>query len=143
MPRIELMMSLFAGACGGLVGVLWSGVVSGSLLRNPGPAAPFAVDAETPQALLAGAAGHTAAGLVQGLLFWAGWSLIALVHVPWYLVGASFGLLCWSGVALPALLSIRLRLRMPARYVVAGALEWLVSCSAVGLFCAYTWQRVV
>jgi hypothetical protein len=143
MPRIELMMSLFAGACGGLVGVLWSGVVSGLLLRNPGLPAPLAVDTGTPQALLAGAAGHAAAGAVQGLLFWAGWSLIALVHVPWYLVGVSFGLLCWSGVALPALLSVRLSLRLPTRYVLAGALEWLVSCGAVGLFCAYSWQRFI
>ena len=143
MPRIELMMSLFAGACGGLVGVLWSGVVSGLLLRNPGLPTPLAVDTGTPQALLAGAAGHTAAGAVQGLLFWAGWSLIALVHVPWYLVGVSFGLLCWSGVALPALLSVRLSLRLPTRYVLAGALEWLVSCGAVGLFCAYSWQRFI
>ena len=143
MPRIELMMSLFAGGCGGLVGVLWNGVISGALLRNPGLPAPLAVDAETPRALLAGAAGHAAAGVVQGLLFWAGWSLIALVHMPWYLVGVAFGLLCWSGVALPALLSMRLRLRMPTRYVLAGALEWLVSCGAVGLFCAYSWQRIV
>ncbi len=143
MPRIELVMSLFAGACGGLVGVLWSGVVSGLLLRNPGLPAPFAVDTGTPQALLAGAAGHAAAGAVQGLLFWAGWSLIALVHVPWYLVGVSFGLLCWGGVALPALLSVRLSLRLPTRYVLAGALEWLVSCGAVGLFCAYSWQRFI
>ena len=143
MPRIELMMSLFAGACGGLVGVLWNGMVSAALLRNPGLQAPLAVDGESLQALLAGAAGHAAAGALQGVLFWAGWSLIALVHVPWYLVGVSFGLLCWSGVALPALLSLRLRLRVPTRYVLASALEWLVSCGAVGLFCAYSWQRII
>ena len=137
MPRIELMMSLFAGACGGLVGVLWNGMVSAALLRNPGLPAPLAADGESLQALLA------AAGALQGVLFWAGWSLIALVHVPWYLVGVSFGLLCWSGVALPALLSLRLRLRVPTRYVLASALEWLVSCGAVGLFCAYSWQRII
>jgi hypothetical protein len=143
MPRIELMMSLFAGACGGLVGVLWNGVVSAALLRNPELPPPLAVDGESLRALLAGAAGHAAAGALQGLLFWAGWGLIALVQVPWYLVGMSFGLLCWSGIALPALLSVRLRLRMPTRHVLAGALEWLVSCGAVGLFCAYSWQRII
>ena len=126
MPRIELMMSLFAGACGGLVGVLWNGMVSAALLRNPGLPAPLAADGESLQALLTGAAGHAAAGALQGVLFWAGWSLIALVHVPWYLVGVSFGLLCWSGVALPALLSLRLRFRVPTRYVLASALEWLL-----------------
>jgi hypothetical protein len=143
MPRIELMMSLFAGACGGLVGVLWNGMVSAALLRNPGLPAPLAADGESLQALVAGAAGHAAAGALQGVLFWAGWSLIALVHVPWYLVGVSFGLLCWSGVALPALLSLRLRLRVPTRYVLASAVEWLVSCGADGLFCAYSWQRFI
>jgi hypothetical protein len=141
--RIELVMSMFAGACGGLVGVLWNGVVSAALLRNLGLPAPLAADGESVQALFAGAAGHTAAGVVQGLLFWASWSLIALVHMPWYVVGLSFGLLCFSGVALPALLSLRLRLRFPPLLVLAGAAEWLVSCLAVGLFCAYTWHRVV
>ena len=136
-------MSLFAGACGGLVGVLWNGIVSGALLRNPGLPATLVVDAETPRALFAGAVAHAVAGALQGLLFWAGWGLIALVQVPWYLIGVAFGLLCWCGVALPALISIRLRLRIPPRYVLANSLEWLVSCGAVGLFCAYSWQRIV
>jgi len=142
MTRIELLMSVLAGACGGLVGVLWNGITAG-WLRAGGLPAPLTVDAERPENLLAGAAGHAVAGAVQGLLFWAGWSLIALVHMPWYAVGAAFGLLCWAGAALPALLSVRLRLRVPARIVFAGAAEWLVSCVAVGLFCAYSWQRVV
>jgi hypothetical protein len=136
-------MSIVAGACGGLVGVLWNGAVSVLLVRNSALPASLVVDGETPRALLAGAAGHAAAGAVQGLLFWAGWSMIALVHVPWYVVGVTFGLLCWAGAALPALLSVRLRLRLPPRHVLAGALEWLVSCAAVGLFCAYSWQRIV
>ena len=142
MTRIELLMSVFAGVCGGLVGVLWNGIAA-LWFRTGGVPAPLAVDAERLETLLAGAAGHAMAGAVQGLLFWAGWSLIALVHVPWYMVGAAFGLLCWSGAALPALLSVRLRLRVPASLVFAGAAEWLVSCVAVGLFCAYSWQRVV
>ena len=143
MPRIELMMSVFAGACGGLVGVLWNGLVSGAWLRDLGLPPPLAVDGESPQALLAGATGHAAAGAVQGLLFWSGWSLIALVHLPWYVVGVAFGLLCWSGVALPTLMSLRLRLRLPPRLALANAAEWLVSCVAVGLFCAFSWQRIV
>ena len=144
MPRIELMMSLFAGACGGLVGVLWNGIVSAALLRNLGlPAAACGRWREPCRRCSPARPGTPPPARVQGLLFWAGWSLIALVHMPWYLVGVSFGLLCWSGVALPALLSLRLRLRVPTRYVLASALEWLVSCGAVGLFCAYSWQRIV
>ncbi|HEX9773371.1 MAG TPA: hypothetical protein VGA44_07895 [Steroidobacteraceae bacterium] len=142
MPRIELMMSVFAGVCGGLVGVLWNGVVSSAWLRKLELPTPLAIDGETLRALIAGAAGHALAGALQGLLFWAGWSLIALVHMPWYLVGAVFGLLCWAGTALPTLLSLRLRLRMPPRLTYASATEWLVSCLAVGLFCAYTWRHI-
>jgi hypothetical protein len=143
MTRIEFAMSVFAGICGGLVGVLWHGTVTSAWLRASAVTAPLAVAGERLEALLAGAAAHAGAGAVQGVLFWAGWSLIALVHVPWYLTGVVFGLLCWSGAALPAMLSLRLRLRMPARLVYVSAAEWLASCVAAGLFCAYSWQRVV
>lgn len=143
MTRIELLMSVFAGACGGLVGVLWNGTVTSAWLRASDATAPLAVDGERLGALLAGAAGHAGAGAVQGVLFWASWSLIALVDVPWYLTGVAFGLLCWGGGALPAMLSLRLRSRMPARLAYAAAAEWFASCVAAGLFCAYSWQRFV
>ena len=143
MTRIELVMSVFAGVCGGLVGVLWNGTVTSAWLRASGATAPLGVDGERLETLLAGAAGHAGAGAVQGLLFWASWSLIALVHVPWYLTGVAFGLLCWGGAALPAMLSLRLRLPVPARLAYASAAEWFASCVAAGLFCAYSWQRFV
>jgi hypothetical protein len=141
MPRIELLTSIFAGACGGLVGVLWSGIVTGALLRPVEVPAPCAADPDSMQALLSGAAAHATAGAVLGLLFWAGWSLIALVHVPWYLVGVAFGLGCWVGVALPVVLTLGLRLRLPPRFAAAHALEWLVSCVAIGVFCAWSWRN--
>jgi hypothetical protein len=142
MPRIELLTSMFAGACGGLVGVLWSGIVSGALLRRVAVPPPYRADPDSMRALLAGAAAHATAGAMLGLLFWAGWSLIALVHVPWFFVGAAFGLACWVGVALPVLLTLGLRLRLPPRFATAHALEWLVSCVAIGLFCAWSWRNV-
>lgn len=143
MPRIELLSSMFAGAFGGLTGVLWSGVVSGALLRGLALPAAHAVGGESLRTMFAGAVAHSGAGALQGLLYWASWSLIALVHMPWYLVGAAFGLACWAGVALPVLLTLGLRLSIPVRLTVVHASEWLASCVAVGLFCAYSWRHVV
>ena len=143
MPRIELLSSMFAGAFGGLTGVLWSGVVSAVLLRGLSLPAPYAVGGDGMRTMLAGAVAHAGAGALQGLLFWASWSLIALVHIPWYLVGVAFGLACWAGVALPALLTLGLRLAVPVRLAIVHACEWLASCVAVGIFCAYSWRYIV
>jgi hypothetical protein len=142
-PRIELLTSMFAGACGGLTGILWNGVVSAMLLRGLSLPPALAAGSENLRTLLAGVAAHVGAGALQGLLFWASWSLIALVHTPWYLVGVAFGLACWGGIALPVMLTLGLRLSIPVRLLIVHAGEWLVSCVAVGLFCAYSWRHVV
>lgn len=143
MPRIELLTSILAGTCGGLAGVLWNGIISAALLRGRSLPPPLAIEGESMRTLLAAAFAHGGAGALQGLLFWASWGLIALVHAPWHLVGVAFGLACWAGVALPALLTFGLRLSIPLRLVAVHACEWLVSCVAVGLFCAYSWRHVV
>ena len=141
MARFELLMCVLAGMSGGLVGVLWSTLVSAPWLASlRGPSTP-ALTAERVSGLVAHAVALALGGGILGFLFWLGWALVALVNVPWFVVGASFGLLAWAGVALPLLASVALRLRGFPRVALALAVEWLVTCVAVGLFCAVAWHR--
>ena len=141
MARFELLMCVLAGMSGGLVGVLWSTLVSAPWLASlRGPSIP-ALSAERVSSLVAHAVALALGGGALGFLFWLGWALVALVNVPWFVAGALFGLLAWAGVALPLLASVALRLRGFPRVGLVLAVEWLVTCVAVGLFCAVAWHR--
>ena len=141
MARFELLMCVLAGMSGGLVGVLWSTLVSAPWLASlRGPSIP-ALTAERVSSLVAHAVALALGGGALGFLFWLGWALVALVNVPWFVAGALFGLLAWAGVALPLLASVALRLRGFPRVGLVLAVEWLVTCVAVGLFCAVAWHR--
>lgn len=142
MPRIELLMSLLAGFAGGLVGTLWSGLVSSALLARVRAGDRQAWHDESAGRLFAGALLYGACGALLGFLFWLSWGLIALVGKPWVAVGVLFGLLCWAGAALPALGMVHLRLRTPQHLAAVLALEWLVACLAIGVLCALSWHRV-
>jgi hypothetical protein len=143
-PRIELLSCIFAGLSGGLVGVLWSGAVSmpwlARIARRKGAPA-FAPRAETTLSTVAGAAILAVGGAALGFLFWLGWALISLVNAPWYVPGLLFGLLTWAGVAAPLLAGAALRLRGFSLVALVLAVEWLVTCLAVGLFCTFAWHR--
>jgi hypothetical protein len=143
-PRIELLSCIFAGLSGGLVGVLWSGTVSmpwlARIARRNGPPA-FAPRAETTLSTVTGAAILAVGGAALGFLFWLGWALISLVNAPWYVPGLLFGLLTWAGVAAPLLAGAALRLRGFSWVALVLAIEWLVTCLAVGLFCTFAWHR--
>jgi len=134
-------MSVFAGAAGGLLGVLWHGVVSTPWLAATLGQRAAAERRETLLQLLAGAVVRAAAGVALGALFWASWGLIALVSTAWYVLGAAFGLLCWAGVALPVAASLRTNGDLPPGVLVVHAAEWLATCLAIGLFCAYAWRH--
>jgi hypothetical protein len=134
-------MCVLAGMSGGLVGVLWSTLVSAPWLASlRGPTVP-GLAAERVSGLVAHAVALALGGGALGFLFWLGWALVALVNVPWYVAGAAFGLLAWAGVALPLLASVALRLQGLPRVAAVLAVEWLVTCVAVGLFCAVAWHR--
>lgn len=137
MPRIELLMSVIAGMSGGLAGLVWSRLVSARWLQR---AAGVAVSPDTIARQVAAAALFAAGGAALGLLYWLGWGLISLVNVRWYEAGLLFGVLAWSGIALPLIGAVALRLR--GRAAIAGVLtvEWLVTCLAVGLSCALAWH---
>ena len=136
MPRVELWMTVFAGLAGGLAGVLWSGLVTTPWLARSG-----AAHAETAARVLAGAGLRAFAGAALGLLFWLGWGLIAVVGQPWQAVGLLYGGLCWAAVGVPVLGTLLLRGAVPARLVLAHAVEWLVTCGVIGLLCALAWHR--
>ena len=57
------------------------------------------------------------------------------------MVGLLYGALLWTGAALPALAILGVRLRQPVGLLALLALEFLAATLAVGLFCAYAWQR--
>jgi hypothetical protein len=139
MARLELWTTVLAGLAGGLAGVLWSGLVTTPWLARGAAAA--GAPAETAARLLAGAVLRAAAGAALGLLFWLGWGLIAIIGWPWWGVGLAFGALAWSAAAAPALATLQLHGAVPARPVAAHATEWLFTCLAAGLLCAYAWQR--
>jgi hypothetical protein len=140
MPRVELWMTVFAGLSGGLAGVLWNGLVTAPWLAR-GASCAADTDSGTAARVLAGAALRAAAGATLGLLFWLGWGLIAIVGLPWYAVGLLYGTITWAGVAAPALGTLLLHAPGPARVVAAHAVEWLFTCLAIGLLCAFAWHR--
>jgi len=140
-PRIELLSCIFAGLSGGLVGVLWSGVVSMPWLARRSGAQTLAPRPESTLNALAGAAILAAGGAALGFLFWLGWALISVVNAPWYVPGLLFGLLTWAGIAVPLLVGAALRLQGFNQAALVLAVEWLVTCLAVGLFCTFAWHR--
>jgi hypothetical protein len=140
-PRIELLSCIFAGLSGGLVGVLWSGVVSMPWLARRSGAQTLAPRPESALNTLAGAAILAAGGAALGFLFWLGWALISVVNAPWYVPGLLFGVLTWVGIAVPLLVGAALRLQGFNRAALVLAVEWLVTCLAVGLFCTFAWHR--
>jgi len=142
-PHLELLMSLLAGFAGGLIGTLWGSTVSPGLLARGGTTGSRALRLDTARRLLAGGLLYGASGAALGFLFWLSWALVALVGAPWPAVGVLFGLLCWTGGALPVLGLMRLRLQESWRVVVVLGVEWLVGCLAVGTLCALTWHRIV
>jgi hypothetical protein len=141
MPRPELWMSVFAGLSGGLVGVLWSGLVTVPWLSRARGATDPVLRSEQGGRIFAGAVLHAVGGAALGGLFWLGWGLIALVNIPWYLAGVTFGLLTWLGLAIPLLGTLALRLRGRSQVTQALAVEWLATCLAIGLFCSLAWHR--
>ena len=141
MPRVELWMTIFAGLAGGLAGVLWGELVTGPWLARHGGLDAGTSRTETAARVLGAAALRAFAGGALGFLFWLGWALISVVNAPWYVPGLLFGLLTWAGIAAPLLLGAALRLQGFNRVALVLAIEWLVTCLAVGLFCTFAWHR--
>jgi hypothetical protein len=134
-------MTVLAGFAGGLAGTLWAGTVSSALLARRPELRAAGWRPDSAWRVLHTAALYGLCGAAAGLMFWLGWGLVAFTSSPWYLVGASYGVLLWSASALPTL--ILLTLRVPALRAAAGvmAVEALVAATSVGLLCAFVWHR--
>ena len=143
LARFELLMCVAAGMSGGLVGVLWSTLVSAPWLESlRGPSSP-PLAIERTSGLVAHAVALALGGGTLGFLFWLGWGLPAFdAGTPWHLVGFAYGGLLWAATALPALLLLGLRLPALRRLCVVLLVEALVAAASVGLFCAFAWHRV-
>jgi hypothetical protein len=139
--RIELMMSLIAGTSGGLAGLVWHRMVSAPWLARTNPGAAHGRDSDSASRQVMAAVLFAASGAALGFLYWLGWGLISLVNAPWYVAGLVFAALTWSGVALPPVGVLALRLRGFGGTALVLAVEWLVTCAAVGLSCALAWHR--
>jgi len=139
--RIELVMSLFAGISGGLAGFVWSWLVSAPWIAGIGNGSHRLADGVPLARQVAAAALYALAGAALGFLYWLGWGLISVVNAPWYATGLLFGGLAWVGIALPLTGVLALRLRGFGRVALVLAVEWLVTCAAIGLSCAQAWQR--
>ena len=139
MPRTELIVSLVAGASGGLTGLVWSRLVSNPWLARGTPGAD--PDGSFASQVAAGLA-FAVAGLVLGALYWLGWGLISLVGEPWWANGIVFGLAVWAGSVAPLAITLRLRQPGTGRAAAVLAVEWLVTCVAVGVTCALAWRRI-
>jgi hypothetical protein len=139
--RTELIMTVLAGVAGGLAGTLWAGIVSSALLARRPELSAAGWRPDTAWRVLHTAALYGLCGAAAGLLFWLGWGLVALTHWPWFVVGASYGLLLWFAAAFPALLLLALRLPALRAAGVVMAIEALVAAVSVGLLCAFVWHR--
>ncbi len=139
--RIELTLSVLAGFAGGLAGSLWAGIVSSALLARRPELRAAGWRPDTAWRVLHTAVLYGLCGAAAGLLFWLGWGLVAFTDGPWFVVGASFGLLLWFAAAFPALLLLSLRLPTLRAAGVVMAIETLVAAVSVGLLCAFVWHR--
>ena len=139
--RIELTLSVLAGFAGGLAGALWAGIVSSALLARRPELSAAGWRPDTAWRVLHTAALYGLSGAAAGLLFWLGWGLVALTNWPWFVVGASYGLLLWFAAAFPALLLLSLRLPTLRAAGVVMAIETLVAAVSIGLLCAFVWHR--
>jgi len=84
---------------------------------------------------------HLAAGIGMGLMFWLSWGFTAIVAVPWWQRGMAFALVVWGVMCIPTLIQIASTRTTTWSTVLSSALQWLISAGAVGLACAWSWQR--
>jgi hypothetical protein len=135
---IELYWLMLTGSLSGLISVLAHSVAQSTLelLRGRSTAQPLLdIPVQIPDALL-----HMLCGAGLGMLFWLSWGLAAIVDVPWWVRGLSFGSLCWLALLLPGVLSIGWS-QAPAKTTLAIALRWATTCLIAALACAWSWER--
>jgi hypothetical protein len=131
---MDLAYLILTGCLSGLVSVLmhsvlWSAVEA---MRPSVVIAPLQIS----DALL-----HMVYGTGFALLFWLSWGLAAVVDVPWWVRGLSFGTLCWLAFAVPSLVGVALARAIPMATTATLASRWATTSLIAGLACAWSWER--
>jgi hypothetical protein len=133
---MELSYLLYAGSLAGLISILGHAVAMSLLdLVGRGNATIRALQVQVAEAFL-----HMGYGIVLGFVFWLSWGLTAIVQVDWWVRGMTFGGLATLACA-PVMLNVLLSTRTPTHVLAIIAARWLTSSFAVGLSCAWMWDR--
>lgn len=136
----HLSWLMFMGSLSGLISVLAHAVAGSALGMLRGRATDVAAlepSLQAPQALL-----HMFCGMGLGLMFWLSWGFAAVVDVPWWVRGLSFGAICWVALTLPCLISTALVRPIAFKDWAAVASRWLGTCLISALACAWGWERI-
>lgn len=138
---MDPVASIIGGVLGGLTSVLIQGLVmpARARLRARAPATwhKFAVWRVGINAGI-----HATAAAMLGVFFWLSWGLAGLYGLSWWLQGMLFGLIAWIALALPALGSVWLYARLEMRALPGFICDWLLTCLAAGIACAWLASRV-
>jgi hypothetical protein len=133
---MDLTYLMLTGGLSGLVSVLLHSIVASARTSiHPGATAP---PMQASDALL-----HMLYGTGFALLFWLSWGLAAVVDVPWWVRGLSFGSLCWVSFAVPGVVGIALSRGLPIAAIAEAATRWATTSVIAGLACAWSWERML
>jgi hypothetical protein len=133
---MDLTYLMLTGSLSGLVSVLLHSIfASARTALRPGAAIP---PVQVADALL-----HMLYGCGFALLFWLSWGLAAVVEVPWWVRGLSFGSLCWLSFAVPSVVGVALSRGLPVATIAGIASRWAITSVIAGLTCAWSWERMV
>jgi hypothetical protein len=133
---MELSYLLLTGSLSGLVSILghslfWSAV---ELMRPP--TRHTYANLPVLEVVL-----HMLCGVGLSLMFWLSWGLAAIVDVPWWLRGLSFGGVCIVALVLPLIINTAASRQLDRGQVAVIATRWITTCLVAGLACAWSWAR--
>lgn len=136
---MALILLVLYGSMGGLAGVLVSAILRPLVLQT-GPSDATANKLSWRE--LVEVATHLMAGAGIAALYWLSWGFAALVSVPWWQRGFSFGVACWLALAIPVLLASGMHSRFSPARLGTLAFEWACTCVFAALACARTWATL-
>jgi hypothetical protein len=133
---MDLTYLMLTGSLSGLVSVLLHSILASARTAvRPG--------AMIPPLQISDAVLHMLYGCGFALLFWLSWGLAAVVAVPWWVRGLSFGSLCWLFFSVPGVVGVALSRGLATATIAALSLRWATTSVIAGLACAWSWQRMV
>jgi len=133
---LELSYFMVTGSLSGLLSVLMHSVIRSAVETIYPPARDAESRLPVSEALL-----HMLCGAGLGLLFWLSWGLAAIVTVPWWVRGLSFGVLCWIAFSVPVILGFARASGLSLRSTALLATRWGTTCLIAALACAWSWEN--